>query len=112
MWERPPATVLFLKCWEISLLEIILNMKLLHGPGSFSPKWWVWTLTVCIRLFIWMMMRLMISGIKKSEFRQKEFSVLVRKITSGNMVQAPADPALRFIMTEEKNMAAESRDVP
>ena len=32
--ERQHATAHFLKCLEISLLEIILNMKLLPGPGN------------------------------------------------------------------------------
>ena len=38
------------------------------------------------------MMKHLTSGIKKSESRQTEFSVLVKKITSGSMAQVPCGP--------------------
>jgi len=51
------------------------------------------------------------SGTKKWAFRLSGFSVLARPITFGSMAPAPAAPALRFIMTAVRNMAAASRTV-
>ena len=63
------------------------------------------------RQYIWRMMKHSTSGIKKSEFRQTESSVSVRKITSGSMAQVLAVHVLRSTMTVERNMAAENLDV-
>ena len=58
-----------------------------------------------------MMMKHLISGIRILGFRKSGFSVLERKIISGNMVPAPAAPVQRFIMTVERSTAVESPDV-
>ena len=50
------------------------------------------------------------SGTKRLGFRQSESSVLVKKITSGSMVQVLAVRVLRFIMTVVRNTAAASLD--
>ncbi len=52
------------------------------------------------------------SGIKKWEFRKKEFSVSEKKIISGNMVPVPVVRVQRYTMTGVKNMDAENRTVP
>ena len=52
------------------------------------------------------------SGRTRSALHRNGFSALVRKTTSGSMVQAPVVPALRFIMTAAKNTAAANPDVP
>ena len=62
--------------------------------------------------YIWMMTRLLKSGTRKSASRRRGSSALAKRTTSGSMAQAPAVPALRFIMTAAKNTAAASLDVP
>ncbi len=53
----------------------------------------------------------MTSGIKRSVSLQTESLNLVKKITSGSMVQVLAVPVLRFTMIVEKNMAAANQAV-
>ena len=53
-----------------------------------------------------------ISVIMEMVLHQREFSVLVRKITSGSMVQVLAAHVLRSTTTEAKSTAAASQDVP
>ena len=57
------------------------------------------------------MMKHLISGIRRWESLQSVFSVSVRKITSGSMVQARVVHVQRFITTVEKSMDVENRDV-
>ena len=70
-----------------------------------------------IRLFTEKMMRHLISGQKRSVFRQTASHVftVIRKpesvTTSGSMAQARVVPALRSTMTVEKNTAVEARIV-
>ena len=71
-----------------------------------------WIPTDFIRLFMKMTTKLLQSGRTRSALHRNGFSALVRKTTSGSMAQAPAVPALRFIMTAAKNTAAASLDVP
>ena len=52
------------------------------------------------------------SGIKRLESRQRESSVLERKITSGSMEQDLADHVQKYIMTVGKNTDVDSLDVP
>ena len=61
--------------------------------------------TVCILPYIWKMTKPLTSGTKKSESLLTEFSVLVKKITSGSMVQAPVVHVQKSTMTVERNMA-------
>ena len=68
--------------------------------------------TVCILPYIWKMMKHSISGIKRLESRQRESSVLERKITSGSMEQDLADHVQKYIMTVGKNTDVDSLDVP
>ncbi len=65
-----------------------------------------------IHLCIKTMMKLSISGIKRSESRQTEFSVLVKKITSGNTVQVLVDRVQKFTMTAGKNTVVANLAVP
>ena len=59
-----------------------------------------------------MMMKHLISGTRRLVLHQREFSVLVRKTTSGSMVQVLAAHVLRSTTTEAKSTAAASQDVP
>ena len=68
-------------------------------------------LTVCIRLFIRMTMRHLISGTRKSVLLRSVSSVLARKITSGNMGQVLAVHVQKSTMTVVRSMAAVNRAV-
>ena len=63
------------------------------------------------RLFTWMTRRHLRSGTRRLELLRNGFSVLERKITSGNTVLARAALVLRSTMTGEKSTVAESQDV-
>ena len=52
------------------------------------------------------MMKHLIYGIRKSVLHLKEYSDLVRRITSGSMAKALAALAARFILTAARNTAA------
>ena len=62
-------------------------------------------------LYIRMMMKHLIYGIRKSVLHLKEYSDLVRKITSGSMALVLAVHVLRYIMTVVRNMAVVSQAV-
>ena len=88
-----------------------LRRKRSPGHGNSLQRQWDLILTDCILLFIWTTTRPLIFGIKTSESRRKESSVLEKRIISGSTGRVPAVPALRFIMTGVKNTAAANRDV-
>ena len=73
---------------------------------------WSWEfLTEVVGQSMKRMMKHLISGIRRWESLQSVFSVSVRKITSGSMVQARVVHVQRFITTVEKSMDVENRDV-
>ena len=63
----------------------------------------------CIPACTWMTMRPSASGTRKSGFRLSVFSSSARRTISGSTVQVPAVPVQRYITTEARPLAAETR---
>ena len=102
----PPAMVLILKCWEISLLEIILSMRLPLGLGSSAPRCWSCLLSGFGFPFTRMTTRLSTFGPRRSGWIPAVLSGWEKKIISGSMAPAPAALAPSFILTGVRNMDA------
>ena len=79
--------------------------------GNFSFGDYFLIQTDYIHPYIRMMMKHLIYGIRKSVLHLKEYSDLVRRITSGSMALVLAVHVLRYIMTVVRNMAVVSQAV-
>jgi len=84
----------------------------IHWTWEFLTEVVDWIQIDYIHPFTRMTMRPSRSGIKRLESRQRESSVLERKITSGSMEQDLADHVQKYIMTVGKNTDVDSLDVP
>ena len=112
MLVRQHVMVHSLKCWATSHLVIISKHEAIAlVMGISDTRLSDLILTVCIRLFIRMTMRHLISGTRKSVLLRSVSSVLARKITSGSMVQVLAVHVQKSTMTVVRSMAAVNRAV-